>query len=741
MITLSDKFAEYNNKSSSKPATILRVADSVLEDIQGSSADWQNNSSESQVDYATSPSNVIIAADTIPDEEQTGGSTVFHLHTLPPISLKINTAWQSWKQATGAAKTINTIQIFRNVTGAGTYYLTVYDAKSGNPISSTKSFTETTTGGYSWKTFDFSAESITASNNVTYWLKITATLSSSASLDSIAVHYNTTTSSYTNGQLDSVGTTTSANIGDLKFKISFTGNYYLSTGNIRTQNIDLGETPAVDGEWKFNDLTPSQYGTTSVVYTCFGSTDNFAVSNVSIGAKVDGDAIETGDWYRYYRVTSTLSTTNANETPVVEDVGLSFVLYASYSDRAIFGYEQALDGISSLSTKIDDFARSTVSQLTCNMGLTTSVSNYLFSNFPKNKPARILIGYDDALFLETDFLEIYVGVIDDWKITSNHYVNITIKDPSKLWDVDVPKETTSTDDTGTNATAVTSQALIISAEHPANAMLEILQNHINVRDANIDLGSFANVVTSLGSWAVTRDLTGEQIKADTLLNELRILTSTYFLPDATGKIKLKEYDSTEAAVETLTDDDFISALTWDSNIGMLYNKVILKFDWDEGTVTYDFTQATIPTATAAAEWWYDTRDGKSYMSSASGVSSWIEQKLKFNHFYIALDSTSIANNDQTSTYTLEDKWTLNAQVAQVQALKDFILDRYASPPAIIKGVTDRKKLYLEVGDMVNLTTTQAPSTDLSGITADKYQIIEKNFNQTQNRINFVFLEV
>jgi len=43
--------------------------------------------------------------------------------------------------------------------------------------------------------------------------------------------------------------------------------------------------------------------------------------------------------------------------------------------------------------------------------------------------------------------------------------------------------------------------------------------------------------------------------------------------------------------------------------------------------------------------------------------------------------------------------------------------------------------------MVNLTTTQAPSTDLSGIADTKFQIIEKNFNQNSDTIKFVFLEV
>lgn len=704
MITLPTNFQTFAAKAESTPATIVKLGDSILEDIQGSQGDWENNSSESQVDYATVPGDVILGAASVPNIEQLSGAATNdddHIYSAGDNGTYFvyNEFWQSFKQATGASKKLNVISIYVDVDADTSANLScvLYDAKSGTPLSTVVTSVETT--GIKYADFDFSAQDITLENNVIYWIKsYVLTFNEPSVLDTVHIGYDAA-KPYSGGQLDRVGienpATSAENIADARFKVSMTGDYYLTPGNITTQIIDLGETPAVNGEWKFNDTTPSVYGTTAVIYTCFGSTDNFVASNVSIGAKVDGDPIESGDWYRYYKITSTLSATNQNETPAVHDVGVSFVTYITFSDRNIFGYEPALDGISSLSTKIDDFALATVSQITCNLGLTQSISNYLYSNFPRNKPARVLIGFDDAEFLESDFFEIYSGAIDDWKITTGHYVNVTIRDISKSWKVDIPKETTVGDG---NQTSGTYQALNISADHPVDVMLEILQNHLDIRDAVIDFGSFEAVKTSLSGWVVTRDLTGEQIKADELLNELRVLTTTYFLPDATGKIKLKEYDSTEAAIETLTDDDFIKPLLWESNIGALKNKAFLEFDWNTGTEVYD-------------------------------------------HVYIAVNATSISNNDETITYSLEDKWTLNAQVAQIQALKTFILGRYAAPPAKLSGVVDRKKLYLEVGDMVNITTTQAPSTDLSGITATKFQIIEKNFNQNKNTINFVFLEV
>ncbi len=705
MITLPDNFQTFSKKGESSPATIVKFGDSILEDIQGSAGDWENNSSESQVDYTGG--NVTIEAIAVPDVESLTGAdalTISSANDVTQFDLRY-TMWQSFRQVSGGPKTIDTISLYMGISATTSAWITcaVYDAKNGTLMGYPGAESVTTSTGF--VDIDFSGENVVLQNNVIYWIGVSSGINlpyaTAPAEDTIDFYYDST-KPYSGGQLDREAfdppATDANDIGDARFKVSFTGDYYQTTGNITTQIIDLGEIPAVDGEWKFNETEPDQYGVTDVIYTCFGSTDNFSSSNVSIGAKVDGDPIESGDWYRYYKITSTLSTTSQSETPVLHDVGVSFVTYKTFTDRNIFGYEQSLDGISSLSTKIDDFELTTIGQLTCNLGLTETLSNYLYSNYPKNKPAKVLIGFDDPDFAESDFYELYVGAIDKWKITTGNDVNITIKDVSKLWSVDVPKETTTGDG---NNTSLTYQSLTFSAVHPIDAMLEILQNHLDIRDAVIDTGSFLAVKASLSGWVITRDFDGPPVeteKADELLNQLRILTSTYFIPDTTGKIRIKEYDSTEAAIETLTDADFLTPLSWESNIDAMINKTLHKYDWN--TTTELFTD-----------------------------------------FYIALDSSSITNNDEVKTWEFEDKWTLVAQVAQVQALKTNILARYAAPPAKITGTLDRKKMYFEVGDMVNLTTTQAPSTDLAGITDTKFQIIEKNFNQNSDKIKFVFLEV
>jgi hypothetical protein len=710
MLTLPEKFNEFLKKAESTPATLVKLGDTKLENIQSSQGDWENNSSETQVDYASEPGSVILGSDTIPPISQTSEGS--QLKIMSAVGLldtskyvygdTIYNGWQSFRQTTGSPKFLDEIagKFQVSATTSATIYCQVFiyfGFGLGPAVSTTLSSTKTT--GTHVITFDFSDQNIPIYHATRYWIKFSAFINPPYTHlveDYVMLNYTTTTSAYANGQLDAEYINVSpdlTNIGDAYFTVTYFGEYYLTPGDITTQIIDLGETPAENGEWKFNDLRPNDFGTTDIVYTCYGSTDNFVASDVTIGVKEDGDAIESGDWYRYYKIKAELSSTTKNETPVVQDVGLTFITYKTFSDRDIFGYEQNVDSISSLSTKIDDFELATVSQLTCKLGLTKTISNYLFSNYPKNKVVRISIGFDDAQFLETDFIEIYVGAIESWKINTKHYVDIIVKDISKSWAVDIPKETTTS---AGNYVSGTYQALNISAEHPVDVMLEILQNHINVRDADIDFGSFEAVKTALSGWVVTRDLTGEQEKADTLLNELRILTSTYFLPSAVGKITLKQYDDTETAIETLTDDDFLSPLLWESNSGLLYNKTFLQFDW-----------------TGAA----------------------------FGHVYIGIDLTSISNHSQTSTFTLEDKWTLNAQVAQIQAVNTFILDRYADPPAKITGTLDREKLYFEVGDMVNITTTQAPSTDLSGITAKKFQIAAITFDQIKSTVKCVFLEV
>jgi hypothetical protein len=656
---------------------------------------------------------VILEADTIPTEGQTTDSDYRILAIIigsGPPNNSYNAGWQSFKQTTGASKILDNVDVKVQTVQSGTGSFTarfavgLYDAKNGNQISSDVTLDISTTINAT-KNFDFSNQELEIKNNTTYWLKISASYPSYSfsglNGSEARLRFNSA-GGYADGQLDIIGTQTAIDVGDLYFTLTMTGDYFLTSGDLTTQIIDLGETPTADGEWKFTDITPSDYGTTAVTYTCYGSTDNFVTSNVTIGTKVDGDVIGSADWYQYYKIKLALTTTDKNETPSVQDVGLSFVSYVNYTNQKFLGYEESIHSVSSLTTVISDFELSTVGQISITLGLTATLSEYLDTKYPKNKPAKVLLGFmpdSGDTYSENDFLEYYSGVIEKYTI-NNHNVTINVKDPNQNWSVDVPIDTTTT---AGKYTGGTFSNIVASADHHIDVMLDILQNQLNLRDAVIDFGSFESVKTTLSGWEVTRTIAGsDRQPAQDLLNELRVLTSTYFIFGNTGKIRLKLFNATESAVDNLTDDDFLTVPKYDAQLEEIINKTYISFDYNTVTDVFD-------------------------------------------HIWIGLDTTSIANWGETATKEIDDKWTdddVGGQgEGQIETLSTNILTRYATPPAEIETSIDYRKLALEVGDVVTITTINAPSDDFAGITGVKYQIVNKNIDPNKYRLKMKFLRL
>lgn len=680
MITFPTKFQEYLDRSNSEPAIIVKLGDGVIEDEQTTETDWGNNGGESNVDYSTEGGSVILAADTIPEEDNNYGTGDAKIVENTTTKLAYDTVVytnrsQSFEHSYGNSKLLDTVTIYVKASGAyvgATIKCYIRDSASSR-ISTIKTITVSNTS-YAAKELDWSAEE----------LEIIADTSYSIYVYSDDPH---------TGSAGYISWKANASPVNLAHKFTLAGDYFETSGSITTQVMDLGETPTDAGEYVFEDLTPSVFGTTAVEYHAFGSTDNFAASNVDLGVVADGDAISAGSGYRYYKIMASLSTTDKNETPTVQSINVRFFSYKKFSNKAIYDCEPSLHNVSSLTTKIDDFDLTTVGQITLEFGLT----ELLLSFAPKNKPAVILLGFVGSDFAESDFVTYYKGQIDDYEISPDYIFSFTVKDASKSWKVDVPR-----DETGSSGKygAGTYTDITASGDHPVDVILDILRNHINVRDSFIDEGSFADVkaLASISDWTVTRTITGaNQESADTLINELRVMMGCYFIPQASGKIKLKKYDSSETAQATLTDDDFISGITYKGNTDAFYNKTFIKFDWNTGTEEYD-------------------------------------------HVYIGLDATSISKYLETKTFEFEDKWTLDADDDQVSDLSDNILDRYADPPSILDIELDYKHMGLEVADIVSINTYRFDDMPDIGLVTN-YQIINKNLDPSNFKVRLTLLQV
>ncbi len=141
--------------------------------------------------------------------------------------------------------------------------------------------------------------------------------------------------------------------------------------------------------------------------------------------------------------------------------------------------------------------------------------------------------------------------------------------------------------------------------------------------------------------------------------------------------------------------------SWAANAKELYNRVVIYFAWDgDGDKASDFGSAEI-----------------------------------------AVDLTSQANWGETRTKEIKDKWTLAAQLSQVEILRTNILTRYANPPEIVPWKTDRRYIYVEAGDIVVITTERAPSSDMKGISGKRFQVVKRNLDFNNDTIQFELLRV
>ncbi len=379
MMNLPSKFAAENRRADNSPAFLVRLEDSVVFNDQTASSDWQANTGESNVDYVIIIGDVKLVSLPIPCNYASNAWSTLHSKSSLGVILADNQHWQSFKriQSPAMTKTITTVKgYFRRTSGGGsvTVNLTCQVWTQGKGAS----LGTVTIPGYAlnqtgeWLTFDFTSQNIQLSDNTEYWLRWTASYAIGFGLIEQAYQNSDV---YANGQFDRTGTSPGTNLGDLAFEATYSGimdnAYYLAQGYIRTRAMDIGQTPVEPGEWSFSDVVPAY---TTLVYEAWASnTGAFAGEETSLGTVHDGDAISL--LKRYYMVKASFSTTNDAYTPVLQSIRASFPLFKTFSDRFSLWHEPAVMGVTSLSSTIDAFQPSTISQITLRLALTKSVSS------------------------------------------------------------------------------------------------------------------------------------------------------------------------------------------------------------------------------------------------------------------------------------------------------------------------------------------------------------------------------
>ena len=687
MIELSERFKEANGRVERVPSWIVEFeSKQSLWAESSTSGDWQSASSYQNVDLSGSPGDVLLYAP--PSEGSSSYNAVVALKS--PVDsdndgvMDGSTIQPQWQSFTPQADcTIRAVRLLLmlditdpNLDTTETITVELWDSAKSSLLGSS-----TLTVGFNadkvpqWVEFGFPTTGggeITLSGSARYWLKIYC---GSAPYNRLYLCYN---SGGVPGGFDSYpsGELSTGALDDGCFYVDFA---YPPSGSITTATLDLGTTPVVDGVWVFRDTAPLE---TTVSYEAWAShTGSFSGEELYLGTVEDGQPITVRR--RYYRVRAVLSTTNRAKTPMVHSIRAYFASFLKWADHLATGHEPAVLGISSLETTIDDFKPSTIGTISIRLARTPAVEDYMLNHYPVGKQVVVKAGFIHDGFTEDDYMLYYTGRIDRYRLDGEGVFVVNLKDPTTSWKQRIPKKWESTaDDISWNGV------------HPVDCMLDILER-IGIRGSEIDRGSFNMVKAALTGWQIKRTLTGNSYKADRLLEELRQLTGTYFIPRGDGRIRLKLYDSSEPAVAELTDDVLVN-IGWDANTEGVLNELLLYYGWLGGG----------------------------------------DELREFSALHIELDASS-QQNWGTHRLEVKDRWTPATQGWQAQQRAHRVVKRFSKKPTVVEVELDRSYLWLEVGDMVTLTSTLPPG----GVTQKKFQIIRRNVDFFRETVKLRLLGV
>ena len=481
--------------------------------------------------------------------------------------------------------------------------------------------------------------------------------------------------------------------------VLYNGKVYIYGGYRRNffspETLEFWEYNISGDSWtQFADAAVSRFHPVGFLYgtemITMGGVKGFTVYNdvydvdlagivQNLGIIKDGDPIV--DLYQYYRVkASFVSSTIRDKTPILSSIRADFAGYLKI-DNSI--------GLTSLTTTIDLFEESTISQMTVTLALNKVTSDWMATKNPRNKRVRIFIGFRAEGFTDDDFEKFYFGTVANADITADNKVKIAVDGFAKDWKDDVPNVW---EDAGDNVVWIN--------EHPVDVMLDIYRQYLPVFDSTLLLSSFEEVRAQIPGWVITRTITTDPVEGKKLLEEIRKLISAFFIPQPDGKTKLKRWDPNEAAVITMTDTQLMSK-NYKGNYKEITNKLYIYFDW-------------------------------------AGTG---DEAGDFNEVFADLRTDSKDNYGKFETKVLKDKWTPSAQLFQVEDRATKLLDRYENPPPLIPAVVDLKNLAVEEGDIINVTTKRAPSVDMAGISAVPFQLVKKQINWGNKTLSWELLAV
>lgn len=801
MITLSEKFMREARRAGSKPVAIVGFVKDEFSAEAAFKSHWDAALSSSNVDTAAVPGEVHIAK-TLASTGVTQSAYNTNLKLIRQFEFRrlrgdggnvwvddVFVYFQEFSVPQDAYLDTLTIPLAKVLgDNRSTFYIAITDSNEsilesiGDPLQFES---DAVSNPITNIAADFSERNVKLEVGKTYKTYITQTPSPQNGSNDFLFLFASTANPLAGSlrRAVNVAPSTFEEVGvDLAFTVTMQ-NRYQATGSISVK-LDLGSTPADDGEWELIDVRD---GGTTIAYQAWASaTGAFAGEETNLGTIVDGDAIT--NLKRYYKITATLTaSTDRLTTPKVIKVKANFDVWERYclASYPVNWYGTPLppivQSLPQIQYQMDPLeGKASISKFSVDFLDEGFLEEIITTYFLKNNEIRIFVGFDAPDWGEEDFAEFWRGSIVNWQRKPG-IITLVCSDWAIDTKVEVPEEDPSTG----IITPITYEATGSppAGSHPSEIKEDLLTNKINMRDSKINFQSLANTQAALSGWLLRRTIP-KPTDAWKLIQEINKLTGTVLIPREDGKLFDYLFEPSTAHVAEFGDNETeLNTTNFDARMDTtLINQCIVYFGFRApfpltGTVTVTQNDETV---TGSGTQFLDQLavgmevqgpDNRIYVVESIASDTELELETvysganqsgvtltrprtddegkpsSYQGAAVEVDTDSITNYKETSTERFLPSLWLGPNDATYQGdvraeeVAARIVDWGKDGIAFVSVSTSLEFIHLQVGDFIRLGSRTTLPRNLVGFTWTKWVLVSKTIDFKSGRIAWNLMKV
>ncbi len=471
---------------------------------------------------------------------------------------------------------------------------------------------------------------------------------------------------------------------------SFSGNCILKEFNVQAytnstyttpwmrvkDTAGTGATPSTAGQLRLDYIKPLN---TDVTFHLYGDADGSDAGQVDLGVEVDGATLT--DYYDYYKIVCSLTTTDWFSTPEISSLSAYFKKtndYCKFDDTFVMAdgapARPYLDAVPSYETRVDpinhrvSFNEPTIDLLIQKKGLSktqSDIETMIETYWMTGKELAIKVGYSGVA--STYFLPYQTGITNNQIWVNDNTYRLECKDPYFQ-----------TKDPFLIDQADTVQPFF-SYDNPIDIMLTLISLS-GIPQRLIDTASFTSIKsTYFSSWEFYRPYPEpiKDIKKE--LDEIALLTGCVAVTKEDGKVYCVKLDNAAGTVAKKSGD---SQTFNDQN-----SKAIGKANID--------LSKRVNVCSVQRGYWIEPSD---------------QQSKDLEYWETEVDEESILNVGRSEVLKIENKWipknTTIGGVALAKLVAQRVVARFRYGLWTLKRQTDLSFAFIQVGDQVTQLGSQ-----------------------------------